>query len=194
MQHLRYHGFMRTSGPIEDFARDLSAIPESDFTDEAILTFLSEHTVDPSSLAPYLHFSPDHYTRNLIHRTPLFELIAICWEPGQKSAIHNHRGQRCWMAAPVGSVLVHNFRLLRQDAAAGYCEIESTTHFVISAGSPAEVDPAEPIHMVSNPLSNGERAVTLHIYSKPYDVCEIYDLKNRSYQEVRLVNTTEYGK
>ena len=180
--------------PILDFARDLSSISESGFTDEAVLAFLREHRADAESLAPYLHFSPDRYTRNLIHRTPLFELIAICWEPGQKSAIHNHRGQRCWMAAAMGSVLVHNFRLIRRDAATGYCEIESTTHFVIAADSPAEVDPAEPIHMVSNPSPNGERAVTLHVYSKPYDVCEVYDLKNRSYKEVQLVNSTEFGK
>ena len=65
--------------PILDFARDLSSIPESGFTDEAVLAFLREHRADAASLAPYLHFSPDHYTRNLIHRTPLFELIAICF-------------------------------------------------------------------------------------------------------------------
>ena len=41
--------------------------------------------------------------------------------------------------------------------------------------------------------SFASRAVTLHIYSKPFDTCEVYDLKARRYQEVALVNTSEYG-
>jgi len=90
-------------------------------------------------------------------------------------------------------VLVHNFRLVCRDEARGHCEIESTTLFQITADSPQEVDPAEPIHMVSNPSSSGERAVTLHVYSKPYDTCEVYDLKGRSYRDVTLVNTSEFG-
>jgi hypothetical protein len=35
--------------------------------------------------------------------------------------------------------------------------------------------------------------VTLHIYSRPFDTCEVYDLKARPYDDVRLVNTSEYG-
>lgn len=179
--------------PIQEFAAGLAAIPEERFTHQAVLDYLRQHRVDVSSLAPYLYFCGEHYTRNLIHRTPLFELIAICWETGQKSAIHNHRGQRCWMAMAYGKVQVHNFKLVRQDPASGFCELEPSTHFVIDAASPQEVDPEEPIHQVVNPHSFGSRAVTLHVYSRPFDTCEIYDLKARRYQDVKLVNTSEYG-
>ena len=51
----------------------------------------------------------------------------------------------------------------------------------------------EPIHQVVNPHSFGSRAVTLHVYSRPFDTCEIYDLKTKHYEDVKLVNTTEYG-
>jgi cysteine dioxygenase len=178
---------------IQEFAHGLSSIPEAEFTHDRVLDYVRRNRVDVKSLAPYLYFSPEHYTRNLIHRTPLFELIAICWEPGQRSAIHNHRGQRCWMSMAYGKVQVHNFRLVRQDPARGYCELEPSTHFIIDADRPCEVDPEEPIHQVSNPTSFGSRAVTLHVYSWPYDTCEIYDLKARHYEDVKLVNTTEFG-
>ncbi len=178
---------------IEQFSRGLAAIPERDFTRERVMDFLRKNRVDPVSLSPYLYFSPDHYTRNLIQRTRLYELIAICWESGQKSAIHNHRDQSCWMAMGYGKIQVHNFKLIRKDTSTGFCELEPSSHFLIEPDSPQEVDPEEPIHQVSNPHSFGARAVTLHIYSKPFDTCEIYDLKSKHYEEVRLSNTSEFG-
>lgn len=178
---------------IEDFSRRLAAIAEKDFTHEGVIEFLRKNRVDVSSLGPYLYFCAGHYTRNLIQRTPLYELIAICWESGQRSAIHNHRDQSCWMAMAYGKVQVHNFKLVRKDVATGFCELESSTQFMIEPGSPQEVDPEEPIHQVSNPRSFGSRAVTLHVYSRPFDRCEIYDLKSKHYEEVRLSNTSEFG-
>jgi cysteine dioxygenase len=178
---------------IQEFADGLSAVPEHEFTHAGVLDFLRSHPVDPASLEPYLYFSHEHYTRNLIHRTALFELLVICWESGQKSAIHNHRDQSCWMAAVVGTVQVHNFKLIRKDRSAGFCELQSDSHSLITPASPQEVDPEEPIHQVLNPASFASRAVTLHIYSKPFDTCEIYDLKEKRYQDVRLVNTSEFG-
>jgi len=179
---------------IQEFVGRLDAVPEHEFTQAGILDFLRRHPVDPASLRPYLYFSRDHYTRNLIHRTRLFELLAICWESGQKSAIHNHRDQRCWMAAASGKVQVHNFKLVRKDPATGACELEPNTHCLIGPDSPQGVDPDEPIHLVLNPASFASRAVTLHIYSKPFDTCEVYDLKEKQYRDVLLVNTSEFGE
>jgi len=149
--------------------------------------------VDPASLAPYAYFCAEKYTRNLILRTPLFELIAICWEIGQVSSIHNHRGQNCWMAIAYGKVQVQNFRLVSCDPVALTCELEPTTRFLIDAFTPGEVDPEEPIHLVANPAAFASRAVTLHIYSLPFDTCEVYDLKNKRYADVMLTNATEFG-
>ncbi len=179
--------------PIQEFSKRLAAIPGEKFTHQGVLDFLRNNKVEIGSLAPYLYFCQEHYTRNLLHQTPRFELIAICWEPGQKSAIHNHRDQCCWMAMAYGKVQVHNFKLIRKDPASGFCELESSTHFVIDPSSPQEVDPEEPIHQVVNPTSFQSRAVTLHIYSEPFDTCEVYDLKSRHYEDVRLVNTSEFG-
>ncbi len=178
---------------IQDFSKRLAAIPEPKFTHQGVLEFLRGNRVDVATLEPYLYFSQEHYTRNLIHRTPLFELIAICWESGQKSPIHNHRDQRCWMAVAFGKVMVHNFKLVRKDPATGFCELESSTQFLIEPESPQEVDPEEPIHQVLNLPSFASRAVTLHVYSRPFDTCEVYDLKARRYQDVPLTNTSEYG-
>ena len=54
-------------------------------------------------------------------------------------------------------------------------------------------DPEEPIHLVANPTSFGWRAVTLHIYSRPFDTCEVYDMKAKKYADVKLSNVSEFG-
>jgi cysteine dioxygenase len=178
---------------IDQLAAGLVAIPEESFTHQEVLDYLRVHPVDPATLHPYLYFCGERYTRNLILHTPLFELIAICWEIGQVSSIHNHRGQSCWMAIAYGKVQVQNFRLVRHDAARLTCELEPTTRFLIDAATPGEVDPEEPIHLVANPTSFSSRAVTLHIYSRPFDTCEVYDLKAKRYADVKLSNVSEFG-
>ena len=178
---------------IQVFAKELSEIPDEQFTMQNVLAFLRQHPVDVASLSPYLYFSPEHYTRNLIHKTDLFELIAVCWDKGQKSVIHNHRDQKCWMALPYGRLMVHNFSLIQKDPDRGYCELKSSVQFELNPNSPGEVDPEEPIHQVLNLSSFNCRAVSLHVYSRPFDTCEVYDLKAKSYSDMPLINTTEYG-
>src|SRR5215471_1976019 len=135
---------------IDEFKRKLSDIPEREFTHEGVLDFLQKHPVDIHSLNPFLFFCDEHYTRNLLHKTPLFELIAICWEVGQKSPIHNHRDQRCWMAMAYGKLQVHNFMLVKKDESKKFCELRSHGQILLDMDSPTEVDPEEPIHQVLN--------------------------------------------
>src|ERR1700694_1108548 len=97
---------------IDELVRKLRAFPASAFdqTDE-IRSLLAKLPVDEASLATYLTWDRQHYTRNLIDKTDLYELIAICWEVGQCSSVHNHRDQNCWMAAPVGQLRGENFHV-----------------------------------------------------------------------------------
>ncbi|HTT20744.1 MAG TPA: cysteine dioxygenase family protein, partial [Candidatus Sulfotelmatobacter sp.] len=88
---------------IEKLVEELRTFPESAFIPtEPLREFLEKNPVDSDSLAPYLTWDRQHYTRNLIDRTPRYELMAICWEVGQASSVHNHRDQNCWMAVPLG--------------------------------------------------------------------------------------------
>ena len=111
---------------IQDFVSELRKFPEPTFdrTDQ-ITKFLESMLVAPESLTPYLTWDRQHYTRNLIDKTPLYELIAICWEVGQGSSVHNHRDQNCWMAVPMGRLLVENYRVVDQKLEEGTCELET---------------------------------------------------------------------
>ncbi|HVQ30025.1 MAG TPA: cysteine dioxygenase family protein, partial [Vicinamibacteria bacterium] len=179
---------------IDAFTEGLCRIPEKEFTEEGVEAYLREQRVDPASLAPYLHYASTHYTRNLIYRGPLFELMTICWDVGQVSRIHNHAGQRCWMAVPIGRLVVQNYELVRMDAATGACEITEADRVVMDPAHPARVRDERPIHAVLNPLEYAERATSLHVYSRPYDRCLVYDKERKTYGEVPLFFDSEYGK
>src|SRR5579862_3282726 len=133
--------------PIRDFVSELRKFPESVFNEtREILHFLTATQVDPDTLAPYVCWDRQHYTRNLIDKTPLYELISICWEVGQVSSVHNHRDQNCWMAVPVGRLLVENFHVLHQDLATGKSTIKATETIEMNISHPCAVDPLEPVH------------------------------------------------
>jgi cysteine dioxygenase len=180
---------------IQDFVGELRKFPEPAFnrTDQ-IIRFLENVTVSPDTLVPYLCWDRQHYTRNLIDKTPLYELVAICWEVGQASSVHNHRDQNCWMAVPIGRLLVENYRTVFQDVEQGRCKLEATDTVEMNPGHPCAVDPREPVHRVFNPREFNERAVSLHVYSRPFDRCVVYSPEQGTCGEIQLHYNTEYGK
>jgi cysteine dioxygenase len=180
---------------IEDFVANLRKFPESSFDGTRdILDFLTRTPVDPATLTPYLTWHGQHYTRNLIDRTPLYELMAICWEVGQASSVHNHRDQNCWMAVPIGRLLVQNYHTVSQDLERGCCELEVTDSVEMNAAHPCAVNPQDPVHRVVNPREFGQRAVSLHVYSRPFDTCVVYSPEQGTCGEIRLHFNTAYGK
>lgn len=182
-----------TARTIEDLVQGLCGIPAPFFTRDAVLDEIGRIVLDSVSLQPFLYFQRSHYTRNLIHRDDLFEVVAIGWEPGQASAIHNHRGQECWMGVPIGRLEVRNYRLVRKDPQARTCLIEPSLRYAMDPRHPAAVDPNEPIHSVHNLEEFGARAVSVHVYSLPFDSCEIYQPEKGCYYDVQLGYTSRFG-
>jgi len=180
---------------IDDFVSGLQRLVERDFTEvTGTLDYLRAHPIDAETLQPYLFWNAQHYTRNLIDKTDLYELLALCWEPGMKSSIHNHKGQNCWMAAPTGRLLVQNYRVLEENLAAHHCNIVPTDQATITPENPVAVDPLNPVHDVCNPREWNQRAVSLHIYSRPFDSCVVYSVEQCTCGEIGLQYTSMHGK
>ena len=181
--------------PINKLVAKLRALPADAFdrTDQ-IQSLLAAMPIEESSLAPYLSWNPQYYTRNLIDKTELYELIAICWEVGQFSSVHNHRDQNCWMAAPIGKLVVENFHLEFQDLEAGKCRLAASNTVELTLANPCAVDPQQPVHRVVNPREANRRAVSLHVYSRPFDTCVVYSLEQGACGNIQLHYNTVFGK
>ncbi len=98
------------------------------------------------------------------------------------------------MAAPVGKLLVENFHVEFQDIEAGKCRLLASNTVELTAGNPCAVDPRKPVHRVVNPRAANQRAVTLHVYSRPFDTCVVYSPEQGTCGDIRLHYNTVFGK
>ena len=117
-------------------------------------------------LAPWWIFDACTYRRNLIRRTADYEALLLCWLPGQRSPIHDHRGSGCAFRVIEGVVTETLY--------------EPAKNGLVCAASMRWLPPGTicasrefDVHEVANtqPQAN---LVTLHVYSPPLRDVNLY--------------------
>lgn len=190
---------------IGDFVSTLQSFERDPITRDRVLDYCRETGVLRQSLSPYLHFSSDTYTRNLVYRDEQIEVMALCWQPGQRTVIHTHNGQLGWMSVEQGAVAVINYKWLGCNAAsnqnvsgldclAGATELDLERRDVqecFPGGAVNTVDKEQTIHQVV--VQGKEPAISLHIYSRPFDSCVAFDLKQQRCYRRPLTYYSRYG-
>ena len=63
---------------VEDFVQGLKGFEGELITQNRVRDFMQATQLHMKSLAPYAHFRDEYYTRNLIYRDSIFEVMAIC--------------------------------------------------------------------------------------------------------------------
>lgn len=179
---------------IEKVISGLRSISDDEFTCDNVYQYLADTPVDVDSITRYFYWNSAFYTRNLVYKDARFEMMVICWDKGQVSRVHNHSEQKCWMTVPVGKLLGQNFAVAEIDESRGHCRLVETDTFELMDCLAAKVELEEPIHQVLNLPEYDQRAVSLHIYSKPYDSCLSYCRDTDSFKEVRLFYNSIGGK
>ena len=177
---------IQTSLSMEAFLDGINDILGRGFATAEIHAHLQKTLIQPESLQRYVFFRPDRYTRNLVSKNDSFELLVICWNIGQQAPVHGHEGERCWSRVEQGSLRLCNYR-----------EISENPLAVQQVGEPyygerGHLDGPADIHSVANPST--VPAVSLHLYSNPYDQCDIYDLDSNLKRRVRLAYDSIDGK
>ena len=178
---------------IDDFINKLRSFERSPVTRDGVLDLCSGVRITDSSLAPYIFFDNALYTRNMIYRDDLFEVMAICWEPGQKTGVHTHNGQLCWMITQRGNLAVVDYKWLGCDhpeyqnvvgmdcvAGSEHTKLEVIREVEATASGPVmTADKLQTIHRLYNLSADKERAISIHVYSRPIDSCVAFDLENQ---------------
>jgi predicted metal-dependent enzyme (double-stranded beta helix superfamily) len=152
-----------------DLVNDIKSFAARDFPQEEVFAYLSETLVAPDSLENYLSYCEDRYTRHLVHKDKAFELLVICWGSGQGAPIHGHEGELCWARVERGQLRFSDYKLVSEEP----LRLERVDEPV--DGTAGFLDGPAEIHAVENPVEFGANAASLHLYSKPYSECDIYD-------------------
>jgi len=170
------------TAPIRSLQLDLSREFERDPRGAHVARILSEYTATQDDWRRYAMFHPGMYTRNLVVRNENFEMLILCWSENQSSPIHNHAGQNCWMAVLEGSIEEAQFW---PPAGNGTAPLTVRSTKLYSPGRVAFINDDIALHRVRP--TPGSRGISLHLYSKPIDVCNVYDEATGRVVETTLV-------
>jgi cysteine dioxygenase len=187
-----------------DFINGLRDLEREPITTARVLDFLTQMMLRADAVAPYVMWNPESYARNLIYRDSLFEVLALCWLPGQHTAIHSHAGQLGWVTVVQGEIEARNYRFVRSDRidqspAVGKAQGRPVEVELINAatcvadGSVATVDRRQTTHRMGNLEKSEHGSVSLHIYSKPIDFCAAFNEEERCVDRRRLEYYSENG-
>jgi predicted metal-dependent enzyme (double-stranded beta helix superfamily) len=172
----------------EHLIDDLKRFAAGGFPATEVRRYLAETLIDPAALESHLNYCDDHYTRNLVHKDRDFEILVICWGRGQKAPIHGHEGELCFARVERGKLRFSNYAMVSENPVR-----------LAPTGDPVDggigfLDGPADIHAVENPREFGENAASLHIYSKPYAECDIFDSESGPRRRVKLAYDTIQGK
>lgn len=135
---------------------------------DRIETLLSQLRIDWEALQPWLRFDERSYQRNLIRGGAVYHALLLCWRPGQRSVIHDHRQSRCGFRVLAGQATESTF-----DRTGGG-QIYPVQTRTLPEGTICCSEDIE-IHQISN-LEEQSDLVTLHLYSPPLQVMGEYSL------------------
>eukprot|EP01113_Clastostelium_recurvatum_P009161 TRINITY_DN14379_c0_g1_i1.p1 TRINITY_DN14379_c0_g1~~TRINITY_DN14379_c0_g1_i1.p1 ORF type:complete len:283 (+),score=58.95 TRINITY_DN14379_c0_g1_i1:100-849(+) len=146
----------------------------------------------------YVFFNDVHYTRNLVARTPHFEMILLCWNQGQASRIHSHSGSECWMTVLDGHIEEDLYSLkddkltIPEITYPSSCpDLVLERSSVFSTGDATHINDSVGLHRVKAPEAH--TGITLHIYSPPIDEARLFE-PNQNTSTRRPGYFSKFGK
>ncbi|MDX2306146.1 MAG: cysteine dioxygenase family protein [Microscillaceae bacterium] len=110
----------------------------------------------------YVCFSDDCYTRNYVYRDEDFEILVLCWQPGQGSPIHNHADRGCVLKVLGGELLETR-----------YFSEENIRETSLQLNQITYIDNHIGLHKIEN--RSQVNTISLHIYSPGYFIPQIGD-------------------
>tara|TARA_Y100000816_G_scaffold278942_1_gene250663 strand:+ start:217 stop:738 length:522 start_codon:yes stop_codon:yes gene_type:complete len=162
---------------IETLVSDMRAFAKTNFPVITVSSYLQKLNLNDEGLRKFSFFEEKFYTRNLIHREKDFEIMVICWPPNTCAPIHGHEGEKCWARVENGRLQICNYEELSSNP----LELKMITKI---SCEPGFLDGPADIHSVAN-LTN-KYAVSLHVYAKPYDACDIYNIEEKKIIRTQL--------
>ncbi len=177
--------------PVEQFIDSIRELSMGVITKQKIYDFLATYQIRDEDLERYKMWLPERHTRNKVFRNDMIEAMVICWPAGTITPLHTHNGQLGWMTMIEGKLVVENYKkvdcnrpenqqVVGMDCLAGATRIEMQalgTELCVPGGPVNTVDKTQTIHRIKNLAEWNERAVSLHVYSRPIDSCVVFDVE-----------------
>ncbi len=159
------------STPFEEFVNEvvdgLKSARDDDRATQVVETAFPKLLEDGRWLAPeYRIPNDDTYARNLIYRHPElgFAVVAMVWQAGQRTPVHDHAGIWCVEGVLEGAVRITQYDPVGDAGSGDAVQLRESGVFESQIGDTGRLIPPFEFHKIENV---GERtAITIHVYAK----------------------------
>ena len=141
-------------------------------------SILNNFDFDAIDFSSFESWSPKKYTRNCMHKDAEFELLLLCWDEGQETAIHDHDGEDCWVY------------LLKGEMEEVYYNLDNSNHLredrshSILPHQISFMNDRIGFHKLINNFKG--KSMSLHLYAKPIQQCNFYCETSEQFMERKL--------
>lgn len=157
---------------LEEFLLFMNRQEVAALTHQELLDRVTSLQLSDELIASRTRFAKTEYARNLVCRTPEFELLVLCWQPGQHSTIHDHGGS-------LNAIKVHRGELTSWL----YEPAEGTPPQAVGPARRVAEQTTQPgdelagidrqgIHQLAN--ASDEDLITIHVYAPPLMHLTVY--------------------
>jgi predicted metal-dependent enzyme (double-stranded beta helix superfamily) len=160
---------------LDEFIVEMSRQPATSLEHERLMDLarrlrLSDELIELRSV-----FAGEQYARNLVCRTPYFELLVLCWRPGHASTIHDHAGSLNAIRVHAGRLTSRLFVPVRgQPMGTGPVAMTAEEH--VGPGDDLVGVDTDGIHQLAN--TSDEDLITIHVYAPPLTELTVYDTES----------------
>ena len=156
---------------LEEFIFEMGSQPVEHLTHDRLMDLTGRLQLSADLIESRTCFGRDKYARNLICRTPSFELLALCWKPGHESTIHDHVGSLNAISVHRGALTSRIFVPAEGVPAGSGPVVHDHTDTFLSGQGWIGVD-RDGIHQLAN---TGEKdLVTVHVYAPALMTLNVY--------------------
>ena len=171
---------------LEEFVVEMGREPVRKLSHPRFLGLVDRLRLSDELVEDRIHFLDGEYARNLLLRTPHFELLVLCWRPGQMSTIHDHAGSLNAIRVRNGELTSRMYRRVAgAPPGAGPVEQIAEEHLQ-PQGALVGVD-RDGIHQLAN--SSTEDLVTVHVYAPALMELNVYSTDSALVVRRRLRHT-----
>lgn len=170
---------------LEDFIHEARALRKREWCLEKFWDLVRRLQLGDDAIEEHVYFREDTYSRNLIVLTPQFEMLTLCWRPGQRTRIHDHMESFSVVKVIRGTCANHIYERRDDGKKPGLADVQRVRTDLVAPGEYMSLDVGG-IHEMENPAENGEDLVTLHFYAEPLREINVFVPPEKKVDRVRM--------
>ena len=172
---------------LEEFICEMQQVPSRELKLPALKDLFGRLDLSDELITGNIHFTEGGYARNLVCRTPRFDMLVLCWKPGHVTTIHDHAGSLNVTRVFQGALTSRAFERGERPEPR-HCLVKLAHEERLSGGAFSCVDHGE-VHQLAN-TSQGD-LVTVHVYARPLKDITVYCPDSGKIERVALRYTLE---